>query len=87
MEEEEIGDDWNSEQIEQTEQTEQIEQTELADEEEKSQTMQESEVIPENPNVQQKQIIQDETSHSMDKQEDSIPPDQAQPIQVLSSSY
>ena len=49
--------------------------------------MKESEVIPENPDVQQNQIIQDETSHSMDKQEDSIPPDQAQPIQVLSSNY
>ena len=78
-------DDWNSQEL--VTETETETEDEIDEEEEKSQTMQESEVIPENPNVQQNQIIQDETSHSMDKQEDSIPPDQAQPIQVLSSNY
>ena len=78
-------DDWNSQEL--VTETETETEEEIDEEEEKSQTMQESEVIPENPDVQQNQIIQDETSHSMDKQEDSIPPDQAQPIQVLSSNY
>ena len=77
-------DDWNSQEL--VTETETETEDEIDEEEEKSQTMQESEGIPESLDGQQNQIIHDENKNSIDKQEDSIPPDQQQPIRVLSSN-
>lgn len=77
-------DDWNSQEL--VTETETETEDEIDEEEEKSQTMQEFEGIPENLDVQQNQIIHDENKNSIDKQEDSIPPDQQQPIRVLTSN-
>lgn len=81
VKEEEVGnDDWNSQEM--------VKEDEITQhEEEPSQSSESSNDIPVNQDVQQDQINHIENTTTNGLEEDSIPPDQEQPIRELSCSY